>query len=96
VPSASRIRYDEETIEVRLPKRLAIVTGVNHEGDFVCHVEAETECVETGTVKKFGGTTVAGTPFTREEMAERLAKWFHHEMLEQFGCEPEHSDPDVE
>jgi hypothetical protein len=85
--------HAEERIEIRLPSNLAVVSGINSEGDWICSVEAVATNVETGETSTFGNTVSGGFErSTREEMAAQLAKWFHHEMLEQLGCKPGHYD----
>jgi hypothetical protein len=93
VGTYKRIMSAEERIEIRLPSSLAIVSGVNRDGDWICNVEAVAADVETGEREKFGSTVRGGHErATREEMAKQLADWFLHEVLEQLGCKPEHHD----
>lgn len=85
--------YEKETIELRLPERLTVTSGVNCDGDWICKIDAVTTNVETGQPGTFGNTVKGGDErATRREMAALLAAWFHHEMLEQLGCSPPHYD----
>ena len=84
---------NEERIEIRLPSSVAIVSGNNRDGDWICNVVAVTTEVETGEPNTFSTTARGGDErATRQEMAKQLADWFLHEMLEQLGCNPEHYD----
>ena len=91
--SYKNIKAEKLRIEIRLPKSLAIETGINGDGDWVSNVIAVAIDVESGEENIFGGTSRGGHErATREEMAKQLSDWFHHELLEQLGCSPEHYD----
>lgn len=86
----------DETIELKLPERCAVLVYASqeHPGDWVIKVNIQAVDVETGGLGDFSTTWVGGPP-SRDDVASAVANMLVHEIREQLGCNP-HGLPDVD
>lgn len=79
-----------ETISVAMPLeiRVLIYPSATSPGSWVSHISAVAKDVLDGELAVFGSVREHAAEPTRVEIADHVADWLRHEVMEQLGLDP--------